>query len=240
MAAAVPIRPFRPGDEAALRAVYFSAIHEVARRDYSQAQLDAWAPAGFDAALWARRIQGIAPFVALGADGVPIGYADIQPDGYIDHFFVAGHAGGQGVGGALMRRLLDRARQLGVAALSSDVSRTAQPFFARFGFEVVEQRRPVVRGVEIPNALMRRWLAPHERGTPPASAPERSRAARVGRRGVIAQGRDAGCTIAVDAGADGAGYVVRVDGGAPAELAVADRQVLARLFVEADWVVDWA
>jgi putative acetyltransferase len=214
MAAAVPIRPFRPGDEAALRAVYFSAIHEVARRDYSQAQLDAWAPAGFDAALWARRIQGIAPFVTLGADGVPIGYADIQPDGYIDHFFVAGHAGGQGVGGALMRRLLDRARELGVAALSSDVSRTAQPFFARFGFEVVEQRRPVVRGVEIPNALMRRWL--------------------------IAQGRDAGCTIAVDAGADGAGYVVRVDGGAPAELAVADRQVLARLFVEADWVVDWS
>lgn len=40
-------------------------------------------------------------------------------------------------------------------ALSSDVSLTAQPFFARFGFEIVEQRCPVIRGVAIPNALMR-------------------------------------------------------------------------------------
>ena len=45
---------------------------------------------------------------------------------------------------------------------------------------------------------------------------------------------------AVDASVDGAGYVVRVEGGAPAQLPAADRQVLARLFVEADWVVDWA
>lgn len=232
------IRPFRSGDESPLRAVYASAIHEIARRDYTQAQLDAWAPADFDAGKWARRIQGITPFVAEGADGLLLGYADVQPDGYVDHFFVAGHAGGRGVGGALMRRLLERARELGVAQLSSDVSRTAQPFFARFGFELVEQRRPVVRGVEIPNALMRRTLAPHERGSPAAVSPERSRAARIGRCGVIAQGRDAGRAIEVDASAGG--YVVHVDGGTPAKLPAADRQVLARLFVEADWVVDWA
>jgi putative acetyltransferase len=43
--------------------------------------------------------------------------------------------------------------------LFSEVSRTAQPFFTKFGFAVVEQRSPVVRGIVVPNALMRKELA---------------------------------------------------------------------------------
>ena len=39
--------------------------------------------------------------------------------------------------------------------LTSDVSRTAQPLFERFGFTVVEERQPELRGVVIPNAFMR-------------------------------------------------------------------------------------
>ena len=58
----IELREFRPGDEPALRAVFESAIHDVAIRDYTQAQVDAWAPRQFDPELWARRMQGIAPF----------------------------------------------------------------------------------------------------------------------------------------------------------------------------------
>ncbi len=42
--------------------------------------------------------------------------------------------------------------------LTSDVSLTAQPFFAHFGFQVVECRVAVIRGVTIPNARMRKEL----------------------------------------------------------------------------------
>lgn len=38
------IRRFRLGDEAALFRVYFTAIHEVASRNYSPEQVEAWAP----------------------------------------------------------------------------------------------------------------------------------------------------------------------------------------------------
>ena len=55
-----------------------------------------------------------------------------------------------------MRRLLARAGELGLAELNSDVSLTAQPFFARFGFEVVEHRVFELRGVEMRNAAMRK------------------------------------------------------------------------------------
>jgi putative acetyltransferase len=153
----IALRDFRPGDEPALRAVFESAIHGTARRDYSQLQVDTWAPREYDAQAWVKRVRGIAPFVA-SIDDVIVGYADVQTSGYIDHFYVAATAGGQGVGGALMRRLFSRAEEWGLAELTSHVSITAQPFFAHFGFEVVEHRVFDVRGVEMRNASMRRRL----------------------------------------------------------------------------------
>ena len=157
---AIQIRRFRPGEEAALFDVYYSAIHLIAIRDYSEVQVNAWAPADLDKDLWASRISGINPFVAE-INGEVVGYADVQENGYIDHFFVSGKHPRQGIGRSLMETLLSEAKRLEITELTSDVSRTAQPFFERFGFQVVEQRVPIVRGVEVPNALMRRLLSHH-------------------------------------------------------------------------------
>ncbi len=150
----VCIRRCRPDEEAALFEVYYSAIHLLASRDYSPEQIQAWAPRDLDQGLWATRIRGIHPFVAeLG--GELVGYADLQANGYIDHFFVSGHHGRRGIGTALMNHLLHEARAASLTELTSDVSRTAQPFYERFGFTVVEERQPELRGGVIPNALMR-------------------------------------------------------------------------------------
>lgn len=151
------IRRFKPGDEAALFRVFFTAIHEVAARDYSREQVDAWAPADFDMGLWASRMQEIRPFVAVLGNQIA-GYADVQPDGYIDHFFVSGSHPRQGIGTQLMARIHEQARSLGLAELTSNVSRTAEPFFALHGFHVVERGYPVRRGVTLQNALMRKKL----------------------------------------------------------------------------------
>jgi putative acetyltransferase len=151
----ITLRQFHPGDAPALRAVFESAIHGVAIRHYTPRQVDAWAPREHDVADWAEHMRDLAPFVAE-RDGEVVGYADLQPSGCIDHFFVSAAAGGHGVGGALMRRLLARADELGLAEMTSNVSLTAQPFFAHFGFEVVEHRVVDVRGVELRNAAMRK------------------------------------------------------------------------------------
>lgn len=148
------IRRWRPGEAPALFAVYVSAIHLVASQHYTPEQVQAWAPPNMDPALWAKRMQGINPFVAEW-EGVVVAYADRQPSGLIDHFFVSGRHGRLGLGTCLMNHLLQEARGAGVKELTSDVSRAAQGFFARFGFTIVEQQQPVVRGVVVPNARMR-------------------------------------------------------------------------------------
>jgi putative acetyltransferase len=151
------IRRYEPGEDASLFEIYFTAIHLVASHDYTAEQVQAWAPRDLDVVLWKNKIREINPFVA-DLDGELVGYADVQSNGYIDHFFVSGRHPRRGIGSLLMRRILAEAVFLGAPSLTSNVSRTAQPFFQKFGFVVTEQRYPEIRGVVVPNALMWRRM----------------------------------------------------------------------------------
>ncbi|KRG69696.1 acetyltransferase [Pseudoxanthomonas dokdonensis] len=154
------IRRFRAGDEAALLAVFQSSIRQIASDFYSAEQIDAWSPATpAGDPDWAARMTRLDPFVAE-LDGSVVGYADLQDNGYIDHFFVSGEHPRRGIGRALMQQLHAHAATLQLAELSADVSRSAEAFFASAGFEVVERRMPVRHGVTMANALMRKRLAP--------------------------------------------------------------------------------
>jgi nucleoside 2-deoxyribosyltransferase/L-amino acid N-acyltransferase YncA len=155
---ALTIRPYTADDLDALLGVFQSAVHETAARDYDAAQRAAWAPAAPDRSAWAARLQRNRPFVALWR-GQVAGFADLQPDGLIDQFFVAGTHGGLGIGQALMEHLLALAARRGLAELRADVSLTAEGFFARNGFVVLERRTPVRAGVALRNAAMRRICA---------------------------------------------------------------------------------
>lgn len=151
------LRRFQLADAPALFEVFYSSVHLLACRDYTAAQIQAWAPDDIDQGLWAQHMQGLQPFVV--EDGAKIvGYADLQSNGYIDHFFVSGQYARCGIGSLLMRHILDEAALHGLEQLTSQVSRSAEPFFLRFGFQIVERREPVLRGVTLPNALMRKLL----------------------------------------------------------------------------------
>jgi len=151
------IRKFEVGDEASLFQVFYSSVHLIACRDYSQEQINAWAQADFDVQRWSDLMQKIRPFV-VEIENQIAGYADLQQDGYIDHFFVSGLYPRQGIGRCLMARIFEEAALLELKTLFANVSRTAEPFFSAFGFNVVERTSVKRRGVSIPNALMRKIL----------------------------------------------------------------------------------
>jgi putative acetyltransferase len=151
------IRRFKAGDEPVLRSVFFSSVHDLTGGHYSLEQQFAWAPVDHDPAAWARRIRDIQPFLAE-VDGAVAGYADLQPSGYIDHFYVAGAFARHGVGRALMNHLLARARSLRIPELWSHVSLTAEPFFSKYGFQVEARNEFLLRGVTLVNATMRKSL----------------------------------------------------------------------------------
>ena len=151
------IRRFSNGDEISLFSVFLSSVHTLASHYYTQEQIDAWAPTDIDPEQWANHMKELRPFV-VEVDGEIAGYADVQPNGYIDHFFVSGTYPRQGVGTLLMNRIHEEARQRGMGELTSNVSKAAEAFFLRHGFHVVERGFPVCRGVTLQNALMRKHL----------------------------------------------------------------------------------
>ena len=152
------IRKLLPGEEPALRSVFHAAVHCLASSHYSAEQRAAWAPSEHDAAQWAARMQANQPFVADTDGGAIAGFADLQPGGYIDMFFVAPAFARQGVGHALMEHIHAQAAQQGLARLWADVSLAAEPFFAARGF-AVETRQAVEReGVVLHNARMGKAL----------------------------------------------------------------------------------
>lgn len=157
--APITIRKLRPGDEAALRALFHASVHGLAGDHYTPEQLAAWAPPDYDAEQWAAYIRANQPFVAEAEGGVIAGYTDLQPSGLIDHFFVAPAFSGQGVARALMAHVHAQAVQRGITRLWADVSLRAEPFFAANGFVVGQRQQVERRGVVLCNARMAKTLA---------------------------------------------------------------------------------
>lgn len=155
---AIPVRPYRVVDAAATMAVFRNAVHEGTARDYTAEQRDAWAPEDLDEEAWALRRSDRPTWVAEIENAV-VGFIDLMLDGHIDMLFVHTRFHRQGVASALYRTVEDGARDAGIGALSTDASLTAQPFFARCGFEVVERQSVARRGQRLENARMEKHLS---------------------------------------------------------------------------------
>jgi len=151
------VRKYKEGEEEALWGIFYNTIHKVNINDYSEEQVAAWAPLDFDQEIWANKIRSINPFVVEN-DGVIIGYADLQLNGLIDHFYCHYQWQRKGVGTILMEKIYEKAKYLGIQVLTSEVSITAKPFYISHGFSVTNEQCLVIRGNELNNFYMEKQL----------------------------------------------------------------------------------
>lgn len=153
----VTLRPYGPADSPLLLALFLETVRRVNARDYTPAQVRAWAPEGIDPDIWAGRFEGKHVVVAE-EKGSLVGFADLEPDGNVDRFFVSADRQRQGVGGILLGGLVAEARRRGLPRLSVEASITARPFFEAQGFVVLAKQVVMCRGVELVNFRMERVL----------------------------------------------------------------------------------
>lgn len=151
------LRPFRPDDAPLLLDLFRDTVRRINRRDYSPDQIAAWASDDIDSTAWAARFAGRLVWIAQ-IDARIAGFADLEPNGHLDRFFVSADHQRQGIGSALLVALLDTARQRGMARIHVDASITARPFFEAHGFVVTAPQRVTLRGVEFLNFRMERSL----------------------------------------------------------------------------------
>lgn len=149
------IRKFRKGDEKELWQLFYHTVHHVNIRDYDEAQIAAWAPDDLDINIAIQKFREIDPFVAIKDEKI-IGYADIQSDGYIDHFYCHHEFQGQGVGSMLFAALEKEAKETGILEMYSNVSITARPFFEAMGFSIEKEQLLQMQDQKLINYRMTR------------------------------------------------------------------------------------
>lgn len=154
-----------PYNQHLLRAVYdvfYQAVHTTCAQDYSEAQLDAWAPE-FTLELgkaFHERLEHNYCIVAclsfdakddVGGSMQVVGFGSLTQEGHLDHLFVAPQMQGQGVGAELCHCLENVSAREGRSTITTDASISAKPFFEKLGFKVQQEQQVTVRGQTLTN-----------------------------------------------------------------------------------------
>ncbi|NEZ45182.1 GNAT family N-acetyltransferase [Paenibacillus alvei] len=154
------IRQFQVEDIDQLVALFYDTVHTVNAKDYTAAQLQAWAPADEQEeklARWTESLSQHLTYVAI-RDNELIGFSDMAADGYLDRLYVHKDAQRQGVATALLSKLEQQARNLGLDEMRTDASITARPFFERHGFCMIQAQTVKRRGIDLVNYKMSKRL----------------------------------------------------------------------------------
>ncbi|TDD60089.1 GNAT family N-acetyltransferase [Kribbella antibiotica] len=148
----ITLRAYSPEDAVPTWQVYYAAIRRTAIRDYTEKQVQAWAPDEVDHQAWADRRAAAHTYVVC-VDDIVAGFSDFTDDGLLDMLFVHPDHSGQGIARMLVKKVQDEAGKRGLTRLVTHASRTARPAFESFGF-VVDRENPTNQtrtGVIIPN-----------------------------------------------------------------------------------------
>ena len=131
------IRKFDISDAQEVQELFYSTVHAINIRDYTEEQINLWAPANGSPQKWVEKSQESIAYVALLERKI-VGFANITREGYVDSFYIHHSHQGQGIGKRLLARL-EKVVSKTVYELTSDVSVTAKPFFERYGWKVVKE-----------------------------------------------------------------------------------------------------
>jgi len=132
------LRRFELRDVEQIARLFHDTIHIVNLADYTEQQVEAWAPADIHFRNWAEFCSNRWTVVAE-EDGLVVGYGQLEANGHIDHFYVHDRHQRKGVGSRLHAAIETEARRLNCARLFTEASITARPFFERMGHRMVRK-----------------------------------------------------------------------------------------------------
>lgn len=148
------LRSYTKDDCESLMQLFYDTVHTVNRRDYSEAQLNAWADGNPDKEAWHQSLQEHVTLIAE-EEGKIVGFADMAEDGYLDRLYVHKDYQGRGIAAALCEAL---ERQTATRRVTTHASITAKPFFEKRGYGVIRSQQVERHGVLLTNFVMEKKL----------------------------------------------------------------------------------
>jgi putative acetyltransferase len=146
------IRAYEKADAESVSRVFQRSVEMLGPRDYSAAQVAAWASRAPDAErLHVRMSDGRTVFVAVDESDAVLGFIDLEADGHIDLLYCAPEVAGAGIAAALYDAVESLGRARGMARLYSEASEAALRFFLKRGFVKLRRRDLMISDVAIHN-----------------------------------------------------------------------------------------
>lgn len=93
------LRKYQSTDCEPMLRLFYDTVHTVNAKDYSKAQLDAWATGQIDFSAWNQSFLSHYTIVAVEENTI-VGYGDIDETGYLDRLYVHKDCQRQGIGTA--------------------------------------------------------------------------------------------------------------------------------------------
>lgn len=137
-----------------IKELFCNTVLSVNRRHYNQAEVEDWASCGENLAKLESMIGTHYFIVARNDDNRIIGFSSITPEGYLHSMFVDRDFQNAGVATSLLSEVEQYAHDSGVAAISSDVSKTARPFFENKGYVVITEQQHKANQLYLTNYKM--------------------------------------------------------------------------------------
>ena len=147
------IRTYEIGDTEKIVKLFYDTVHEVNIRDYTTAQVDAWAPADTDIQIWMQSLSSKFTFVAEEGDTIA-GFGELEANGHIDRFYCHKDFQKQGIGKLILTQIESKAQELGLKKIFTESSITARSFFEAQGFMVIREQEVERRGQKFINFAM--------------------------------------------------------------------------------------
>ncbi|MGN4125097.1 GNAT family N-acetyltransferase [Lysinibacillus sphaericus] len=150
------IMKFKETDTEEIVSLFYVTVHSVNLKDYSQEQLDVWAPKDekeFKTESWKESLGQNITLVAKVNDKV-VGFSDLTLNGHLERLYVHKDYQGQGIASALVNSLESEAKKLKILEIDTEVSITAKPFFESRGYKTVCLQTVERKGVKLTNYQM--------------------------------------------------------------------------------------
>jgi putative acetyltransferase len=151
------IRFFIHEDAAEVAQLFHDTVREVNVKDYSLAQVEAWAPADLSFRNWSETCAKKLTYVAF-LNRTLVGFAELEYNGKIGCFYCHKDYQRQGIGRKLYQKLETTARELYLPCLQVEASITAKPFFDYLEFSIIRKQQVYCRGQQLINYLMKKQL----------------------------------------------------------------------------------
>lgn len=151
------VRKGQINDLTELQKLFVDTITTICASDYDKQQIEAWTSSVENKKRWDEILTKQFILVAQDQDKI-VGFATLDNGNYFDLLYVHKDYQRQGIAQRLLYDIEAEARQVKQPELTSDVSKTAKPFFEKNGFKTTEEQTNIRQGIKIINYKMIKQL----------------------------------------------------------------------------------